>query len=183
MRQGQRYTLILHSDSDLSALAAARPHLVVRLDASGEGPLIAQTLEQIGAFILGMAGCWGAVRLLIAYRRGKAQLKRSPDHCVSNGSTTVADTAPATRPFFCRAPHAEDLTFRTVATELRRDSCDGFHILSRNASLRFGLGARRTEQSLGGRPCRRRWTLRNRPTIQREDSFIVFKCISLGDGA
>jgi hypothetical protein len=72
LRQGQRYTLILHSDSDLSALAAASPHLVVRLDASGEGPLVAQTLEQIGAFILGMAGgVWGAVTLLTAYRRGR----------------------------------------------------------------------------------------------------------------
>lgn len=70
LRQGQRYTLILHSDSDLSALAAASPHLVVRLTESGEGPLVVQVLEQLGAFILGLAGIvWGAVALLTAYRR------------------------------------------------------------------------------------------------------------------
>ena len=82
LRKSQRYTLILRSDSDLSALAAASPHLVIRLDKSSEGPLILQGLEQLGVFVFGLAGVvWGAVALLIAYRRRRrARPELVPDH-------------------------------------------------------------------------------------------------------
>ena len=78
LRKGHRYTLILRNDAYLSALAAANPHLIVRLDVSDEGPLITQALEQLGASVLGLiAAVWGAVAVFSAYRRSR---RPQPEH-------------------------------------------------------------------------------------------------------
>lgn len=82
LQHGQRYTLILRNDTDLSALAAGKPHLVVLLMESAEGPQIGQALEQFGAFLFGLAGAvWGVVALLTIHRRRRgARQGLTPDH-------------------------------------------------------------------------------------------------------
>jgi hypothetical protein len=70
LRRGEQYTLVTHIGSDLSPLAAATPHLVVRLMESDEGPLIAQALEQLGAVVLCAAGAlWAAIALFRVHKR------------------------------------------------------------------------------------------------------------------